>query len=256
MRSFNDLTISSTVDFSKTGSSFIVAGGQGGTGTNTKDYTVKNSTVTLNAGQWSEVIGSVRSSLNSPSGAHSPDEFKDYTIVINVGGSAVISKLAAFSRSFTTAAILARNSECVINLNGGQINCWIAMSDSTAEGKNGYEDGIIINIGKNFDLSKSFRSSIDKQENTILDNVFYGINGDSPFATGNQTPIGASKIYIAEEKYDEYKDSDRFRGVTVLSGKYIPARNPESGDCAWMVVDVAIVAMAGAVLTIKKKKEN
>ncbi|MBQ2862912.1 MAG: hypothetical protein IJE84_01935, partial [Clostridia bacterium] len=193
---------------------------------------------------------------NSPSGTHSPDEFRDYTIVINVGGDTVISKLAAFSRSFSKADILAKNSECIINLNGGVIRCWIAMSDSTAEAKNGYENGIIVNIGEGFDLSKSFGYSADKQENNIIDNVFYGISGESVFASGKQIPIGTSKIYIAEAKYEQYKNSDRFRLTSVLAGKYAPDDNPETADYSWFIAAIALSTMALAVLVIKKKKED
>ena len=125
--------------------------------------------------------------------------------------------------------------------------CYSTLSD---------EDGIIINIGPNFDLSGSFQAAIDKQENNVIDNVFYGINGESPFANGSQIKIGASKVYITESKYEEYKDSDRLRDVTVLSGKYIPARNPDTGDAAWIVAAIAMTAMAMAVLLIKKKKED
>ena len=90
----------------------------------------------------------------------------------------------------------------------------------------------------------------------MIDNVFYGINGESPFVNGSQIKIGASKVYITESKYEEYKDSDRLRDVTVLSGKYIPARNPDTGDAAWIVAAIAMTAMAMAVLLIKKKKED
>ncbi|MBR0449320.1 MAG: hypothetical protein IIX30_00710, partial [Clostridia bacterium] len=255
---FHNFTISSTVTHDKkAGNSFIVAGGQGGNVKGSdRDYTVQSAALTLNGGKWNEVIGSLRSSLNSPAGAHSPDEFCDYTLIINVGGDTQIGKLAAFSRGFSKANILAKNSECIINLNGGVIQCWIAMSDSTAQAQNGYENGIIVNIGEGFDLSKSFGYSSDKQENNIIDNVFYGISGESVYASGKQIPIGASKIYIAESKYEQYKNSDRFRLTSVLAGKYVSDFNPETADYSWFVAAIAISTMALAVLVIKKKKED
>ena len=160
------------------------------------------------------------------------------------------------ARTFTGADILAKNSKCVINLNGGKITTWIAMSDSTAAAKNGYENGIIINIGENFKLADSFRASIDKQENNVIDKVFYGISGDSVYVEGNQIAIGASKVYIASAKYNEYKDSDRFHGIAVEEGTFNKVETPDSSDMTWVVAAIAMVAMAGAVLTFKKKKVN
>ena len=228
---FNDFTISSTVNHVKNGgNAFIVGGGQGGTGkkpTDT-DYTPKSYTLTVNAGQWNDIMGSIRGSLSSPSGDRTAAEFANYLVTINIGGTASIGKLAAFSRSIDKAQILAKNSQCVVNLDGGKITHWFGMSESTAPGQNGYENGIIINIGEGFDLSQSFQGDISAQKNNIVSNLFYGFNGDN-VRTGGYGAIGQSIVYIAEAKYDEYKGSDRFRDVKIKKGAYT-AELPEAPE--------------------------
>lgn len=228
---FNDFTISSTVNHVKNGgNAFIVGGGQGGTGkkpTDT-DYTPKSYTLTVNAGQWNDIMGSIRGSLSSPSGDRTAAEFANYLVTINIGGTASIGKLAAFSRSIDKAQILAKNSQCVVNLDGGKITHWFGMSESTAPGQNGYENGIIINIGEGFDLSQSFQGDSDKQVNNIYEGTFRGINGDN-VRTGGYRAIGQSIVYIAEAKYDEYKNSDRFRDVKIKKGAYT-AELPEAPE--------------------------
>ncbi|MBQ2308711.1 MAG: hypothetical protein II373_03955, partial [Clostridia bacterium] len=233
---FNDFTISpSVVHDKKAGNSFIVAGGQGGTTKGAdSNYTVKSSTLSLYSGYWSEVIGSFRSSLNSLAGKHDVSEFANYDLVINVGKDVTVGKLAAFSRISSDANFVAKNSSCTVNLIGGKVNAWIAMSDAKKDEPHGYENGLIVNIGEDFDLSKSFQEGASKQkDNTITDSdnnvVFYGINGETVYVRDGYSKIGASKVCIADSKYEAYKDSDRFRDVTVDDGAVLPDA-PEADD--------------------------
>lgn len=239
---FNDLTFTSTVTHERgTNASFIVAGGQGGNVEGKdRDYTVKSTTLTLEGGNWSEVIGSIRSGLNSPSGAHDPAEFKDYTLTINVGGDVTVGKIAAFSRSYGDCTILAANSECIINLNGGMITAWAGMTDTTgtAKVKVGYEKGITYNIGKNFKFAESFElDEVNQRDNIVTDSsgnkIFYGLNGDNVF-TYHSTKVlpealGMSKVVIAEELYGVLSTSPRLRGVLVLN-----AANPNDPDAPFI----------------------
>lgn len=260
---YNVFTISSTVKHVKnSGNAFIVAGGQGGTGkTSDRRYLVRSTELTVNAGTWSEIIGSVRTNLKSPDRTHPVSEFNDYSVVINVGGTAQVAKIAAFSRSVTTA-VFAKKAECVINLNGGKVTHWIAMHDFTGAAKHGYEDGMIVNIGQGFNLAASFQGDAGKQVDNIVTDakgnmIFYGISGDGVFVNDAHGKIGASKVYIHESQYDALKDSSRFRGVEVLSGAYTAARAPETGDSlGTIVVAAALMSLCTvcAVAVIRKKR--
>ena len=220
---FHELTISETVKKEATVSSFIVAGGQGGTSAKDRNYTVGDTTITVNAGYWSEVIGTVRNSLNSPAGAHTEDEYQNYTVTINVGGTATVGKLSAFARSFGGCEVFAENSQAIVNLNGGKILAWAGMTDATtkaATNKIGYENGVIFNIGKDFDITQSFTLDAEKQNDFIVTDatgkkIFYGLNGDNVFVDDSYVTIGASKVVCAPEVYDAVVASGRVRGMDI-----------------------------------------
>ncbi len=221
---FNDLTFSSTCIIKENGYlSIVVAGGQGGsTAATDRDYIVKSSTLTINGGIWDEVVGSLRGSLYSPSGVHSTSEFSNYTLTINVGENAEIDKLFTFSRIFGGVAILAENSSCTVNLMGGKINRFLCQSDSKVTSQNGYGNGITVNIGPDFDLEGSFTYNEDKQsaEHIVTDDsgnmIFYGINGDRLWVNDTLESIGKTVVVLDAQIYDKYKDSTRFRDVTVI----------------------------------------
>ena len=220
---FHELTISETVKKEAALASFVVAGGQGGSSAKDRDYTVQDTTLTINAGYWSEVIGSVRNSLNSPAGAHAEDEFQNYTVTFNIGGSATVGKLSAFTRSYGACAIFAENSQAIVNLNGGKILAWAGMTDATTNAKTtkiGYENGVTFNIGKDFDITQSFTLDASKQvDNTVTDangnKIFYGLNGDNVFVNDEYVTIGTSKVVAAPEVYDAVVASGRIRGMDI-----------------------------------------
>ena len=211
---YYNLTISHSVKKTDSYICIIVAGGQGGADSKSMDYTPRSSTVTVNGGNWSEIVGGVRTSLNTPNGAKSADAFKNITTTINVGGTASLNRIAAFSRAFTSSENLIEGSECIINLNGGKVKRWIAMSDTTKTGKNGFADGLTINIGAGFDFAGSFKA-VSGQVDNIKDDVFYGINGDSVYTDDSYGKVGKTKVVFADAIYEAYKNSDPLRGVTV-----------------------------------------
>ena len=88
------------------------------------------------------------------------------------------------------------------------------MSDTTKTGKNGFADGLTINIGAGFDFAGSFKA-VSGQVDNIKDDVFYGINGDSVYTDDSYGKVGKTKVVFADAIYEAYKNSDPLRGVTV-----------------------------------------
>ena len=199
---YNDLTIADTVTMERSGrtgsnpnwDTFII-GGHGGfaaTDTAAKDYTL-----TINGGNWMEVVGAIWKDAADKTTAD--EKFKDFDATINVGGNAVIAKLLYFSR---TSKYLdpAKGSTMTINLNGGKITHFVAAHDNKNEDL-GYGNGVTINIGKDFDLANSFNAVTEDKR--ITGDCYYGISGDSAWVLDTLVDLDKTKLVIAAEIYDD-----------------------------------------------------
>ncbi len=177
-------------------------------------------TVTVNGGDWFEIDGI--GWKNTPTDADMAN-LQNVKVTFNYGGNATVNKIALYSRGLKTAFV-AENGSCVVNLNGGKINNWIAQTDNYVS-PIGYGKGVTYNISKDFDVAASFDaalSSLDANRYQTDQNgrIFHGINGDSAWAVPKDhvevvPAIGKSKIILAAEVYDALKNSDKFRGATI-----------------------------------------
>ena len=237
--SFNDLTITDTVKVERSASFLICAGSTAGV-----DYTVRNNTLTVNGGNWEEVIGAVRNHANG--GSNTIAAHKDYHMTINIGGNAYINKFFAFGRSIslspTPTEYIAKNSSCTVNLNGGTIGSYVGHHDVKGF-PTGYENGITVNVGKDFDISKSFDvalSSLDENRwkkevsgDKLNGYVYYGISGDCLWTRNAlnkpiEFNLGQSTLNIAEEIYDEVIASKKVDVASFKAVNKIAADTPET----------------------------
>lgn len=213
---FNDFTISSSVIHAKNSkNSFIIAGIQTGSGAPAA-FTPKDCTLTINAGDWNEVEGTSRGTI--PSGV----ELKDYYITINVGDGVEVGKLAMFSTD-SSQKVYAENSSCTVNLGGCKIRAWCAQSTTTATDKNGYENGVTVNVGADFDFEGSFQYEISNQDaGHMVNGVFYGIAGNNVRPSKDTNNDNNNKVVLDPAVYEQYKNWSRFNFVTVEKKQTAP----------------------------------
>ncbi len=195
----HDLTITETVT---TTTACAVINHIRGT-SNPTATTYGSNVITLNGGQWTEVILGHRNGLLDQS-------FKGVHNVLNVGGNAEIQKIVGTSRTInggTQNPVTVEDSSVTVNLLGGKVTTWIANTDAktTSVGRDG---GLNVYIGKDFNIAESFTTSPGT-------GIHKGISGNSVF-TAYSWSVGASKLVLAYEKYDEYKDSTLFRGFSSI----------------------------------------
>ncbi len=210
---FNQFT--ATENFSVTGTEDVllaVASQSGAT-----DFgAARNVEITLNGGRWTEVIGGMRQGLGvSGSVTKTTEDFKDYNVTFNIGGSAVVSKFFALHRTIATSNFIAPNSSCTINLNGGVVTHFICHNDQKARAQ-GYENGLTVNIGPGFDLSGSFDAVTTVDPDTRLDanKLFYGITALSAYDASVVTAAGlvsCNTLVIDDSIYDSVMANNKIR---------------------------------------------
>ncbi len=261
---FNDCTFASDVTHTRTGSTFLVAGGQGGTTANDIAFKPADVTITVNGGDWEEIIGVLRGQAIDPDGAKTAADFKDLDVTINFGGNAVAKKMITFFRSAANTDVLAENASCTVNLNGGKITGWIALTDYGVPGDGnviptGYGKGVTINMSKNFDLANSFTLG-PKDDTHVTGGVFYGISGDTVWSKTEEqdkyVKLGKTKLILDAEIYDAQKNNTLFRDVTIekaSTGTVTPPPVP-TGDMTWVVAAVAAVSVMGCAVVVAKKR--
>ena len=223
---YNNFTATDTFSIDRKGASktndvILVAGGQNDTNYKAARgfAKAKDVTITLNGGNWEEIIGAMRQGLKVPTNSSyvtkTAADFADHDVTINVGGTAVISKLFASSRQ-VKQELIAPNSSCTINLNGGKISHFIAHLEQKAY-VTGYENGVTVNISKDFDISASFNgdngtkpiNDIDPDTrlsaSDATDRVYYAICPqfayDDSVVTATKT-ISCNTLVVADEIYD------------------------------------------------------
>ncbi len=235
---YNDLTIDETVTMEKTKETFIIAGIFG----KTDDYYDNNPSgvvVTINAGTWSEVDGLIMRGVTSTNGTMTAADYAGCNVVYNIGGTAVIGKLAAFSRSYTGPMLV--DATCTVNLNGGVITTWMGQSEST-KNAHGYKT-FIVNIGKDFVMADSFTSNAS--------GTFCGISAGTVMTT--PTTVDTAKLFIAPELYQSLKESDKIRGFEVfndvveLSG-YTVTLGGNIGVNFYTKLDASVLADESAIM--------
>ena len=244
---FHDVTINENVLMDRKGNDFIlVLGAQGGAKLGgAANIKIQDATLNVFGGDWSEVVGSVRSSFNSQAKPNYNDshiaEFAntDYHLDINVGGNAVIDKLFAHSRAMDVAALydasgklynigVSDYASCAVNLLGGKINSW-CVKDQMIAVEMGYGRGYTTYIGQNFDLNNSFNAdaaALQDSENYSKGYVKHvGISGESVFTydsaldtvhQGSTVPVTGESYLIVESKggvdrINEIKNSGKVR---------------------------------------------
>ena len=275
---FHDLTIGENIIMDKKGNDFIlVLGAQGGGefgGAST--IKVQDATLTVNGGEWSEVVGSVRTSFNSQSKPNYNDshiaEFAntDYHLDINIGGNAVIDKLFAHSRGMEEEALrdangtlyrtdVSEHASCTVSLLGGKSNAW-CVKDQMINVDMGYVRGYTTYIGKNFDLDASFNAVADDyQDAENYSQGYYkhiGISGESVFeyipgldtvGTGTTVPATNESYLIVEptsdpDRINTIKDSGKVRLDTF---KYIGYGAPVRPVPETLITDEYYVGWTG-----------
>ena len=213
---FNDLTITESVVTNNRGNDFIVVlGTQGGAEIGSESANIKDATLDIGGGHWTEVVGTVRTSYDTKDKADNIDKFvkTEYELIINVRGSASIDKLIAHGRSIDENVLnalgnaeIGKNASCQINLLGGQINEWLA-NNHYHEYNYGYGKGLSVYVGKDFDLSKSFTKET-AQDSTIAYTVAEGMSGESAY-------------YYVDEKADVTGINKEMLGKSVLLVEYV-----------------------------------
>ncbi len=225
---FHDCTVAGSVKMTRSKKTFILAGGQGDSDSNKNvvEFIPTDVTLTVDGGDWEEVIGSVRNNLSTPSQLMDASDYDNIDVTINIGTNAGVSRIAAFSRSFDGPFWI--NASCTLNLNGGRVTSWIGASDSKAEygeGMHGYYKGFTINMSDGFDMEHSFTDrAADTDTHLDINGVFFGISGDSVWANEDTeySALSKTKLVLDKDIYDRYKDSSFFRGVSVYKEGEVP----------------------------------
>ena len=258
---FNDFTVNETVVGNRNGKDCIAVLGVQSDNDATKMHattTPKDATLTLNGGDWTDVIGLGRNGLGTPSGTPlTAADFEGVDLTINIGGNVVLQKLYLAMRSVGTtyAQEFVPNASCTVNLNGGTIGQFACLHDIKTLNY-GFAKGATFNIGKDFDISKSFTV-------TPVAGVYSGISGDSAWdATSyTATPVGKTKIVCAEEVYSTISSSDKVRVDSFASVEKAVAQTPDqpgdtpsTGDMTWVVAVVAAAAVMGSAVVLKKRE--
>ena len=217
----------------------IGAGGQ----KDANDFgSARDVSITLNGGRFSEVFGCMRSGFTIGGVAKTAANFKDHDVVFNIGGNVTIGKLFAFNRS-ATGNLIAPNSSCTINLNGGVITHFICHNDQKAYVQ-GYENGLTVNIAKTFDISGSFDAVTTMDPDTRYGSdsnmVFYGISPKYAYHTSKVTATGTmpanNVLVIADDIYDivmasgKTRNEDFWRVVKASEADNIIVYLSDSGD--------------------------
>jgi len=211
---FNNFTISDTVTVKRTGSFVIVLGGQGDSSANGSDYTVKDTVLTINGGDWDYVYGSVRTNLQVPGGVKSANDFRNYDLTMNVGGNAVIKRLYTFTGE-AACHMIATNSTCTVNLNGGKITYFMGAHPFKTV-TSGYGDGVTVNIGKDFVLSDSFNldTTVTAENRVNSGGTYCGLSAECAYGdnviTNTQPPLNDTLI-IADEIYESVINDKKLR---------------------------------------------
>ncbi len=263
---FNSLTVSDTVTVKRAADFIINLGTQGGKGTNDRAYTVSDATLTINGGDWQDVVLVARTGFTKKDGTTATaDEFKGLDVTLNVGGNAKIAKVYAFTRNNATQGDYLVDGSATVNLNGGTITHFLCQTDNKSY-VNGFSRGMTVNIGKGFDIDKSFTAGTQTDGHWVVDSskakIFYGISGESAWEDSavKANKIGKSKIVIDGEIYDSIKSNGALRTTSVQSVSKAgdaPAGSPNTGYATWVVAVVAAVAVMGcATIVVSKKKEN
>ena len=236
---FNDFTATETFSINRTKDVLLVVGGQ-----SDKDYKknrdfgkAKDTTVTLDGGDWKEVIGGMRQGLTVPESesktvTKKAADFSDYELTFNIGGNVVISKFFALNRSVTTD-IVAPGSSCTINLTGGVITHFAGVNDQKSK-SNGYEDGVTVNIYKTFDINESFNGDTTVDSNRYNSSgVFCGISGETLYAEGaiKFERLVNGTLNVEEEVYIDVIGSGKANTETFKQvNNGIPAAPPDNED--------------------------
>ena len=246
---YNDFTATETLTTDRTKDVILVAGGQSDTDyKKARDFgTAKDVTITLNGGSWQEVIGSMRQGWRCPTASayvtKTADDFANHHVTFNIGGSAVIAKMFAFSRSAGGKDVIAPDSACTINLNGGKITHFLTHMDQKAYAT-GFENGVTINVSKNFDLSASFNGDTGANATTRLNStgVYCGITalyayGESYITTASTVAKGT--LVIDDEIYDSFVTNNKVRLADFSTvkkasggagGEIVPPPDPDVPD--------------------------
>ncbi len=211
---FHDVTVDESVYMDRKGNDFILVLGAQGGGINGGAATIEVQDATLNlyGGEWSEVVGSVRTSFCAQDWTHPSeatvrhiDQFADvdYHLEINIGGVAVVDKVFAHSRSMEPESIykiktdaegkeyvsdelwnenIGANASCVINLLGGKVTRFFGLNHFL-EVCMGYEKGFTVFVGKDFDLDQSFETTPTQDSRNLAKGytVIGGISGESVY---------------------------------------------------------------------------
>jgi len=127
----------------------------------TNTYTA-NPTITLKSGRFFQVVGYMSDASNKTTAKLNGD------VTVNISGTTVIEKLCIVANSYVSC------NNATVNLDGGEIVQFLSASDRPGAnmsqyGISGVTGTYTLNIGKNFDITKS--------ANKENGSVFYGIGG-------------------------------------------------------------------------------
>ncbi len=231
---FHDLTITESVTVDRKGNDFIIVLGHQGGGVygSTKKLEVKDATLTVNGGTWSEVVGTVRTSFESSNeaGTGAVDHLSQfinnqYHLNINIGGNASVDKVFGHSRSMEEelfevlqAGNLGTNASCAISLLGGKVTRFFALNH-LQECNSGYQRGFTVYIGKNFDIAGSFTDAPAQTANNVSRGsyVVQGLSGESVYKYAGET----AGINIPDVSVSTGIDSDLLIGCSNLLVEYV-----------------------------------
>ena len=182
---FNDFTATETFSIERAKEVVLVVGGQNDTNYKAaRDFgKAKDTTVTINGGDWMEVIGGMRKGLTVPLADGSTvtkkaGDFSDYELTFNIGGTATIAKFFAFNRQVTTD-LIAPGAKCTVNLRGGVITHFAGVNDQKSK-RGGYGDGLTVNVYKSYDINASFNGDPNVDSNRYNgSSVFCGLSGET-----------------------------------------------------------------------------
>ncbi len=222
---FNSLKITETVSVTRNGSFVLNLGVQSGDA----KYTPKNATLSVEGGDWSEIVAVHRNHFKT---AHDPALLDDVDLTINIDKNAIIDRVFAFSRSAPDAFDILTGHNMRVNLLGGKINHLLCQTD-TYDYVRGAANGMVVYIGKNFDITQSFTAGAQDDKHYVQDGstgryVFYGISPECSYDdnTWVSPRVKASGVIICKELYDILKDSTRIRkdafAYIIREGEPIP----------------------------------
>ncbi len=232
---FNSFKVADTVTVTRTGVFIITLGAQSGATANDRDCTPKDATLTLEGGDWGEIIGFARNGFTAPSTIRTEADYAGVDLVITIDKNASVDKIFGFGRTVSNGSSFAPDANLRINLLGGQVNNFLGQTDNRTYA-HGVINGMVVYIGRDFDISKSFLDGNQTEDHLVNDGggryIFYGLSGESSYSPKYvvSTQIKRSGLVIAAELYDSIKDHSRILastfGYIIKEGDTVPAYGP------------------------------